>query len=324
MVSLADERVNIWHISSAKTDNALFAISSSIAASMSLPFNTRNPCNKNHCGVRSLVALADTREGIIELLREVTLGKTDSAILPLDIVDAAYNGQLKTLTNYPYDSLRLLAPVTSLPVHIVVLQNSDIESIYDARGKVVAFVPGADQTTATHFNRILETYEIDPSEIEYQFLDSQQAKEDLTNRNIDILVMTGQDPIAEIRDLDRETKIKILPLEYAKVQKMLENWPLFYTIRHISSISYENQTGPFLTISTSYVWVTHKDAPRNIVHDMVRSLWHPTTKEILRTLNQNATMPENLQNEFLSLKNVKYHEGALRYYQKNTILKNKN
>ena len=240
MVSLADERVNIWHISSAKTDNALFAISSSIAASMSLPFNTRNPCNKNHCGVRSLVALADTREGIIELLREVTLGKTDSAILPLDIVDAAYNGQLKTLTNYPYDSLRLLAPVTSLPVHIVVLQNSDIESIYDARGKVVAFVPGADQTTATHFNRILETYEIDPSEIEYQFLDSQQAKEDLTNGTIDILVMTGQDPIAEIRDLDRETKIKILPLEYEKVQKMLENWPLF--IRFVIFLQYLMKT----------------------------------------------------------------------------------
>ncbi len=316
----ANEEVNIWHISSAKTDNSLFSISSSIAASMSLPFNTRNPCNKNHCGVRSLVALAHTRSGIIGLLREITLGQTDSAIFPLDIVYAAYNGQMRTLARYPYTSLRLLAPVTSLPIHIITLKSSGIKTIHDGIGKTIAFVPGADETERTHLNRILNAYEIDSETINYKFMAPQQAKEALINGEIQILMMTGQDPIAEIRDLDRENKIRILSLEYAKIQKIIKFWPHYYTSRHIAAASYKNQTRDVLTLSASYVWVTHKDAPEDLVHDMVRALWHPETKRILRTLNENATMPENLQDKLLSLKGLKYHDGALRYYRESNIV----
>ncbi|MCH9845651.1 MAG: TAXI family TRAP transporter solute-binding subunit [Alphaproteobacteria bacterium] len=312
-----DDTLIIWRIASIKTGNALFSISSSIAANISLPYETRNSCTSTHCGVRSLVALARTRTGIIELLREVVLQKTESAILPLDIVYAAYNNQLISMQGYPYQSLRLLAPVTSLPVHIIVHEQSGISSIDDVAGNVVAFVPDADRTAATHFNRILQAYNIDNNDVDYVFLDSQAAKAALVNDDVQILVMTGQDPIPEIRDLDREHKIIFLELHPQQVEKILKDWPYFYTRQQILTDSYTNQFSNTLTLGTSYVWVTSEDSDEKIVHDMVRALWHPGTRKLLRSLNPNATMPENLRGDLLLIEGLQYHQGAVRYYQDN-------
>ncbi len=314
-----EEDVIIWRISAVKTGNALFSISSSIAANISLPFNTQQACTKEHCGVRSLVALARTRFGIIDLLREVTLGETESAILPLDIVYAAYNGQLISLENYSYKSLRLLAPVTSLPVHIITHPQTGISDIDDVSGNIVAFVPDADRTAATHFNRILQAYEIDPATVEYVFLSSQEAKAALIADDVQIVVMTGQDPIAEIRDLDREHPIKFLTLHRDKVQQILKDWPYFYTSQKLSVDSYSKRAKNVLTLGTSYVWVTRAESDENLVHDMVRALWHPGTKKLLRNLNPHATMPENLQGDLLLIKGLEYHRGALRYYRENGL-----
>ncbi len=314
-----EEEVIIWRIGAVKTGNALFSISSSIAANISLPFNTAKACTVEHCGVRSLVALARTRFGIIDLLREVTLGHTESAIVPLDIIYAAYNGQLVSLKNYPYKSLRLLAPVTSLPVHIITHSQTGIENIDDVSGNIVAFVPDADRTAATHFNRILQAYEIDPETVKYVFLSSQAAKAALIADDVQIVVMTGQDPIAEIRDLDREYPIKFLTLHHDKVQKILKNWPYFYTSQKLSTDSYSKRAKNILTLGTSYVWVTRAESDEKIVHDMVRALWHPGTKKLLRNLNPHATMPENLQGELLLIEGLEYHRGALRYYRENGL-----
>ncbi len=312
-----DDALVIWRIATVKTGNALFSIASSVAASISLPFNTRRSCTKEHCGVRSLVALARTRTDIIELLRELTLGQTESAILPLDIVYAAYNGQLISLRNYPYPSLRLLAPVTSLPVHIVTHQQTGITHIDHVPGNVVAFVPDADRTAATHFNRILQAYNIDNADVEYVFLDLQEAKAALIADDVQILVMTGQDPIPEIRDLDRDHPIIFLELHHKQVQKILKDWPYFYTSQQILAVSYSNQNNNNLTLGTSYVWVTNADSNEQIVHDMVRALWHQHTRKLLRSLNPNATMPENLRGNLLLIEGLKYHQGALRYYEDN-------
>ena len=312
-----DEALVTWRIATVKTGNALFSIASSIAANMSLPFDTRRACTKTHCGVRSLVALARTRTGIIELMQEITLGETESAILPLDIVYAAYNNQLISMRNYPYQSLRLLAPVTSLPVHIITHDQTGITHINDVPGNVVAFVPDADRTAATHFNRILQAYNIDTFDVEYVFLDSQTAKAALISDEVQLLVMTGQDPIPEIRDLDREHPIVFLELHHEQVQKILSDWPYFYTSQQVLADSYNNQSTNSLTLGTSYVWVTSADRDEKIVHDMVRSLWHQGTRKLLRSLNPNATMPENLQGDLLLIKGLKYHEGALRYYEDN-------
>jgi len=132
-----------------------------------------------------------------------------------DTAMAAYTGT-REFENV-LDNLRFLSSGYSSKMHIVVLENSDIQSVEDLAGKRIASYPGS--TTEAQVPAILAAYGLKPNENYTPMpMGIGDAADALRDGQVDAIMQFGGLPLSAVTDLASTVGVRLLPIADDKMQ----------------------------------------------------------------------------------------------------------
>lgn len=154
----------------------------------------------------------------------------------------------------------------------VVRKESDVQTLADLKGKRV--VPGP-QNSATELNsrKMLALVGIDYREradIQADFLDYNQAAEQLKNRQADAVLLGGAVPLAAVLDVTASGDGRLLSLPADFIQELTEAYPWYFPYT-IPAGTYPNQDEDVHTVAVANVLIVRSDLSEDLVYNLVKT-----------------------------------------------------
>jgi TRAP transporter TAXI family solute receptor len=200
-------------------------------------------------------------------------------------------------------------------VQIIVLADSDIESVADLAGQRVS-VGALGSGVMANASQVLAAYGLsfdDINDFHLNFADSAAAMQDF---NIDAFFVTAATPNTAVAELSRNRDLRILPLSEQGMANLMGEYD-FYVRVTVTSADYDFVTEPVETVAVQATLIASLDT----VSD-------DEAFEIVRSLIQNQpdVLAGHARGAYISLYNaiqsisVPFHPGALQFFQEAGIL----
>lgn len=259
--------------------------------------------------IEGLSATAEVTGASIENSRRVGNGEMTLGIGNANTVYFATMGTEGFNESYPLQALASLYPST---FHLVVREDSGINSVSDLAGKRVAVGPpgGATRVMA---DIVFDAHGI-ADDIQYEYLDFTEATESMKDRNLDASVVLAGFPTPTIIDLSTTADIVILDLDEAAIEAVGEDHP-YYPRGTIPANTYEGQDTEVVTLNIWNVLFANENADQDMIYGMTKALFENV--EDLRAIHPAANMinPETAIDVPIALA-----PGAEQYYQEVGVL----
>jgi uncharacterized protein len=205
-------------------------------------------------------------------------------------------------------------------MHWVVRRDSPIKSLADLKGK--RLVPGP-QNSATELNsrEMLALLNLDyrtRGELKADYLDYNQAADQLKNKHTDAIMIAGGVPTAAVLDvmISGEGKLLSLPDDY--IQQLTTKFP-WYSRYTIPANSYRGQDQEVKTVAVANILIVRNDLPEPLVHDMVAAMYANAPALVAA---HSAMKAFKLEDGVKGIDNVlPLHPGAKRFFQEKGIVK---
>lgn len=211
-----------------------------------------------------------------------------------------------------YQNVRTIFPMYSSYFQMYALKKSGIKTIGDLNGKRVGLGP-VGGTAAVYWPKILEAAGVKPGKIvngASADLDA-QLKAGMLDANAQAVGL----PWVLITALESTHDINILNIPKADTGKIIAKYPHFS--RGVIPKGYYKSNKDY-NVETIAVWnfmVVHKDAPNDLVYEIVKKTFE--NREILVAAHPSAkeTKPEYIVNSPIPI-----HPGAVKYYRDKGIV----
>ncbi len=296
-----------FRIGTAATGGSFFEIGGLVAAAISSPADGP-PCGHGgSCGVRGLVAVAQTTPGSIENLRLINTGQLESGFAQADLAGWAYTGVNVFAEAGPLRRLRAIASLFPEAAHLVVRAGSPIHSLGDLAGKSVS-LGEAGSGSAADAIIVFAAAGLDEGSVTRKYLRPGPAAEELKAGTLDALFLVGDYPVPAIRDLAATVPIRLIPIEGRIVDSLKKDFG-FYSHTEIPAGSYPGVDSGTPSLGFSALWLVNADIDSDLVYAITQSLWHPQTGRLLA-----ARDPIRLDRALDGL-SVPLHPGAARFYR---------
>ncbi len=202
----------------------------------------------------------------------------------------------------------------------VVRPDSTAKSLVDLKGK--RLVPGP-QNSATELNsrEMLEVVGYDyrtRSDLKADYMDYNQAAEQLKNRQTDAIMIAGGVPTSAVLDVMTSGEGKLLSLPDDYVKKLVAKYPWYFPFT-IPAGSYKGQDKDVKTVAVANMLIVRDDLPADLVHDMVKVMYENTQRLAEAHAAMKAFRPEDALKGITGV--VDLHPGAARYFREKGILK---
>ncbi len=202
----------------------------------------------------------------------------------------------------------------------VVRPDSTARSLVDLKGK--RLVPGP-QNSATELNsrEMLEIVGYDyrtRSDLKADYMDYNQAAEQLKNRHADAIMIAGGVPTAAVLDVMTSGEGKLLSLPDDYIRKLTAKYPWYFPFT-IPAGSYKGQNQDVKTVAVANMLIVRDDLPADLVHDMVKAMYDNTTRLAEAHAAMKAFKLEDALKGITGV--VDLHPGAARYFREKGILK---
>lgn len=247
--------------------------------------------------------------GSVDNLLALCSGRADMAIV---YAGDAFLGRIGKLhcPDSKYVNARALAFLYGAPAQLVVRRDSDIHTVLDLRGKVVAVGnPGSGAAmSAERFFRHLDLWK----HIDHRSLGYSEAAEDFAEGRVDgFWVLVGA-PNAAVIEASTRTPIKLLDLhDAATVTGFYQLYP-FYTQTLIPSETYVGQDKPVHTFQDSALWCARLELDDYAVYRSLGAIFSKERLEELRRTHR-AAREMSLENGIRYL-SIPLHPGAIRFW----------
>lgn len=306
--------LQFFRIGAGVPTGSAYALGSAIAGSISAPPNQSKNCiDDNPCGVPGLVAVAQSRAGSIENIQDVVNGDIESAIVYADISREVFQADLPVRLRGDPKNLRMIADLATLQIHIITHINSGINRLEDIRGKrVAAGVSGSAQPL--QFSRLLQAAGMSLRDIIPVWNNLSDASEKILQGNIDAIFVVGSPPLRIAEDILAAADIKLLSIDDAIRDKLVNSASTFYSPTVIPAGTYRGQVKDINTLGLDVVWLVQKNVDAELVYQMTRALWNPNTEDFLYQLYPDQELKKPTRKS-LHEAAVPLHEGAIRYYK---------
>jgi TRAP transporter TAXI family solute receptor len=307
---IAAEDARFFRIGTAATAGSFFEIGGVIASAISSPPGSP-PCGHGgSCGVRGLLAVAQTTQGSLENLRLINNGQLDSGFAQADLAGWAYTGTNIFTDAGAMPKLRAIASLFPESLHLVVRADSSIRSIGDLAGKTVALgEPGSGTVTSARV--LLAGMNFGEGSLVRAYLPPSDAVDALKAGTIDAFFLVGVVPIPAISELAMTTPIRLVPIEPETVERLAKEFG-FYRTTIISGETYPGVADDTPSIGFSALWVTNADIDADLIYAITTSLWNEASTKLLTALPIGHRMRLDYALTGLS---VPLHPGAERYYR---------
>lgn len=301
--------VRYFRIGTGGPETSYFSIGGVIASAVSNPPGARACEQGGSCGVPGLIALAQTTDGSIDNLQQIAAGTLDSGLSQADIAAAAAKGTEPFDKERAMPGLRAIANLYQEGVHVVVHADTAIDSVADLKNRRVAIGP-KDSDMAATARLILNAYGLSEKRIKPVYLSLADATEKFARREIDAIITVGSYPIPAIAELAKSTPIKLVAIDDEKAQALREAKP-YLTVDLIPADAYQGVAST-VTLGIGALWVVDEKLDSELVYQLTRALWHPSTR---RLLDQSGPVGRKIKlDQALVRLPIPLHPGAERYY----------
>ncbi|WP_136068637.1 TAXI family TRAP transporter solute-binding subunit [Modicisalibacter radicis] len=255
--------------------------------------------------MQDTTARAEVTGASIENVRRVAAGQMALGLSSSSTLYEAAHGE------GPFDgdpqAVQGIAYLYPAVLQLATTADTDIAGIAELAGKRVSLGPPGSNS-AVLAKRILEAYGVFDS-IEPQFLSYTEGVGALMDEQIDATAVLAGAPTAALIDLSSQRDMRLLPVEAAQVQAMLDKYP-YYQLYDIPAGTYADQDEPVTAINDPAILFTAEDVAEDTIHGVTRTLFshldelgevHPQARKI--SLDTAEDTPVDL------------HPGAKRYFE---------
>tara|TARA_E500000318_G_scaffold74022_1_gene68674 strand:- start:272 stop:1306 length:1035 start_codon:yes stop_codon:yes gene_type:complete len=308
--ALAQNQMIFFQIATGGVDGTYYPLGTAIANAISLPPGSP-PCEEGEeCGVKDLVAAAQSSSGSVDNVNAVEGGLVNSAFAQADIVYAAYSGTGPFSGQQPMTKLRGLAHLYPEVLHVLARKAAKITGVKDLVGKKVSIdEPGSGLLVMAR--DIFTAYGIDENQMITSYLKPGPALDMLTRDELDALFQISGMPSQLVAATAENHDVDLLTLNGPPVGKLLDTHR-FLTRYTIPAGTYEG-VGEVETLSVGSQWIVSENLPEQLVYDICRALWNNNTRKILdegHPQGRNVKLESALNGIAIPL-----HSGAERCYR---------
>ncbi|WP_372621793.1 TAXI family TRAP transporter solute-binding subunit [Falsiroseomonas sp.] len=308
-----------FRIGTGSAGGTYYPIGGIIANAISCPPGA--PCNTGGAtdGVPGLIAVAQATQGSVQNVNLVQSGNAESSFTQSDVLHWSYTGTGLFQGRPKLERLRFVAHLFPEHIHAVVRKDSDIRSFQDLRGKRIAIGlqasgarVGSEMILEANGMRAGQDYNA-------EYLNQAQGTERMQDRGLDATFTVVGYPAAAFTEFCSRTGCRILPIQGAEAQKVIERAP-FYGTGVIPRTAYEGLEADIPTLTVGAVWVVRDSVPEETVYQLTKALWSDTTRGLLD--RGHAKGKEIVKENALTGRGVvPFHPGAERYYREAGILR---
>ncbi len=304
--------IHFFRIGTGPTLETRFPIGGLLANVLSNPPGSRECSKGGSCGVPGLVAVAQSTSGSRANLADIQ-GKTlDAALVHTDIAFWATHGTGLYRGVGPMKDLRGVALLYGESLHLVVRADSDIRTVEDLRGKRVSFGETGSGPEA-HGQILLAAYGLQDSDVLLSHLKPSVATAALAAKTIDAILIEDGTPSVLLRDLARDTPIRLLPISGSAAERIRARYP-FFTIGSIAAETYAGVDTLVPTLELGIALVTGTEQDPTVIEGITRALWHPSSQKMLLQGSVQGRLIR-LDAEGFDRLGIPLHEGAAAYYR---------
>ncbi|HWL12673.1 MAG TPA: TAXI family TRAP transporter solute-binding subunit [Ureibacillus sp.] len=247
--------------------------------------------------------------GSVENLKLMSKGEANLAFTTVNIAYEAYNGE-GTFKNKRYDGVRILANLYPNVSHIVVLNDDDIQSIEDLRGK--SFVYGAaGSSTEMESKLVLEAHGIKADEVKGNYVGFTEATDLMRNGQVDGVNIYSGVPAAATTELISTLDTKVLNFSEEAIQQMVDQYPWNFKYV-IEANTYDKQPEPITTVGQYSTIVIDESVSEEAAYELTKILW-----ENVDELEKSFSIAKQFdpQKAIEGTAGVPLHPGAEKYYK---------
>src|SRR5712692_7806043 len=199
-------------------------------------------------------------------------------------------------------------------VQTCALPISRAQALADLKGK--KFVPGP-QNSATELNsrEMLAILGLDyraRDDLKADYMDYNQAAEQLKNKHAEAIMIAGGLPTAAVLDVMTSGEARLLSLPDGYIQQLTAKYP-WYSAFTIPANSYKGQDRDVKTVAVTNILIVRNDLADDLVHDLVKAMYEDTE----RLASAHAAMKAfKLEDGLKGISGViELHPGAARFFK---------
>lgn len=302
--------LNFFTIGTGGTGATYYPVGGVIANAISNPPGSR-PCDEGgSCGVANLIASAVSSRGSVDNVNAIASGLRNSGFAQSDVAYWSYTGT-GTMEGQPAAAdLRAIAALFPEHIHLVVLAESDIQSVADLAGHRVSLdEPGSG--TYVDANLILEAYGLSADDMTTEALKPGAASDALRNGQLDAFFFVGGYPTGAIVELASAVDIRLVPIDGEGAANLTGQYG-FFAASDIPENAYEGVAAA-TTVAVGAQWITSANEDEELIYQITAALWNEKTRVLLdvgHAKGASITLESALDGIGIPL-----HPGAERYYR---------
>lgn len=229
----------------------------------------------NQDGRQPLLKLQDGAGSLanIELLRQQ---KADLALVQSDVAWYAYTGT-GPYEDRPLKDLEQVGTLQGETVQIITYDLTGIRKLQDLKGKTVS-LGAAGSGSSLNARQVLEAAGLAEDDVRVQYLSVDDTVRALKEGTVDAAILTSALPHPALRDLARQRRLVLVPIEGQDLEDLVAAYPLYQPVV-IPVGTYPNQTRPCASVALQCLLVTRKTVPKDTVKNFLDRLW-PHWKEL--------------------------------------------
>ena len=244
--------------------------------------------------------------------RSLNKGEADLAIMQNDVLSYAVEGTETMEADGAMPGLRAIASLYPEAVQLVALKNTGIKTMEDLVGKKVCV---GDQGSGSEINarQVLEAYGLSYDDLNVQFLSFSEASTAMQNGTVDAAFATSALPNNAIVELSTMADIVVIPIDGKKAGDLMARYP-FYAPATIDDDVYGVKGGQ--TVAMLATLVCMEDMDEELVYSITKALFE-SVDDLAAGHARGRDLAVEKAMDGIS---VRFHPGALRYYEEMGLL----
>jgi TRAP transporter TAXI family solute receptor len=199
----------------------------------------------------------------------------------------------------------------------IVTNNPKINSVYDLKGKRVAFGAPGSTTYMSQGPALMKAHGMTYADVKPQALAYAEAIEAIKDGNLDATLIGAGIPTAAIIDLySIDSKTHLIPVGEKEMKKMMEFDPYCFGWE-VPPNTYKGQTKAVLQPAIAQIFTVNKSVPDDVVYNITK-ITDQNTKDLIMV--HGVFKEWSHKSAGLGCK-IPYHPGAEKYWKEKGVLK---